>query len=184
MKADKDRVCPVEFASGLEGKIRRWLHNPTRILTPLIKEGLTVLDVGCGPGFFSIEIARMVGPRGRVIAADLQDGMLELVQNKIRGTELEHRLKLVRCGKDKINVTDRVDLIVAFYMVHEVPDKVGLFKQFRDVLKPQGKVFLVEPKLFHVSRKEFQSTLKIAEDCGFRWHEGPKIRFSWSAILT
>ncbi len=52
-----ERVCPVALSGSLDNSIRRWLQNPKKILSPYIKEGMTVLDVGCGPGFFSIEMA-------------------------------------------------------------------------------------------------------------------------------
>ena len=70
MDNDNNRVCPVELANSLDSKIRRWIQNPRRILAPYIKEGMTVLDVGCGPGFFSVEMAKMVGNKGKVIAAE------------------------------------------------------------------------------------------------------------------
>ena len=76
MTNEKNRVCPVTLAGGLDNTIRKWLQNPRKILGPYIKEGMIVLDVGCGPGFFSIELAQMVGNSGRVVAADLQEGML------------------------------------------------------------------------------------------------------------
>ena len=184
MNSDKNRVCPVERAHALDGKIRRWLHNPNRILSPFVKEGMKVLDVGCGPGLFSFELARLVGENGMVISADLQDGMLQKIRQKIQGTDLERRLTLVKCDENSINVTAKVDLILAFYMVHEVPDKNSLFRQFRSVLNNGGRLFLAEPRMFHVSRKEFQETLKIAEQAGFKIEPGPKIRLSWSAILV
>jgi predicted methyltransferase len=68
-------------------------------------------------------------------------------------------------------------------MVHEVPDKTRLFKEIFSILKPGGQFLLVEPKLFHVSRKEFEDTIKIAETAGFEHAEGSKVHFSWSAIL-
>ena len=78
------RICPVEYAGGLDNSFRRLLQNPGKILKPYIHEGMTVLDLGCGPGFFSIEIAKMLKDSGKVIAADLQEGMLERVRQKIR----------------------------------------------------------------------------------------------------
>lgn len=72
----KNRVCPVERAGSLDNIFRRWLQNPWKILRPYIKEGMTVLDFGCGPGYFTIAMAQMVGTSGWVIAVDLQEGML------------------------------------------------------------------------------------------------------------
>jgi ubiquinone/menaquinone biosynthesis C-methylase UbiE len=183
MDGERNRVCPVRLANSLNSKIRRWLQNPQKILGPYIKEGMTVVDIGCGPGFFSIEMAKMIGRNGKVISADLQEGMLQKLSNKTKGTELEERIKLVKCDKSKINISEKVDFILAFFMVHEVPDKNSFFKELKDILNEKGEFLLVEPKLFHVSRKEFELTTKLAEDNGFKIYQGPKLRFSWSAIL-
>jgi ubiquinone/menaquinone biosynthesis C-methylase UbiE len=183
MDTERNRVCPVELADSLDGKLRKWLQDPRRILSPYIKEGMTVLDVGCGPGFFSIELAKLVGRNGKVVSADLQAGMLEKLRNKIRGTELEERITLVKCTKDAINVSEKVDFGLAFYMVHEVPDKESFFHQLKSILKENGQILIVEPKLFHVSKKEFDSTTYIAESAGFTINPGPGLLLSWTAIL-
>ncbi|MCX6121516.1 MAG: class I SAM-dependent methyltransferase [Ignavibacteriales bacterium] len=183
MDSERNRVCPVELANSLDNKIRGWLQNPRKILAPYMKEGMTVLDIGCGPGFFSIEMAKMIGKSGKVISADLQDGMLQKLGNKIKGTELEERIKLVKCDKDKINISEKVDFILTFYMVHEVPDKNSFFKQLKNILNEKGQFLIVEPKLFHVSQKEFELTIKLAENNGFKIYQGPKLPLSWSALL-
>ena len=77
MNNTKNRVFPVERAESLDNIIRRWLQNPQKILRPYLKEGMTVLDIGCGPGFISIDMAQMVGESGQVISVDLQEGMLQ-----------------------------------------------------------------------------------------------------------
>jgi len=184
MDNERNRVCPVELASSLDSKLRRWLQNPHDILAPFVNEGMKVLDVGCGPGFFSIEMAQMVGASGQVISADLQEGMLQELARKVKGTALESRIKAVQCERGRINVSDQVDFILAFYMVHEVPDKKALFEQLRVLLKKGGQFLLVEPKLFHVSKAEFELTLKIAESAGFTVGDGPKLLLSWSAVLA
>jgi ubiquinone/menaquinone biosynthesis C-methylase UbiE len=183
MDSDRNRVCPVELANSLDSRIRRWLQDPGKILAPYVKEGMTVLDIGCGPGFFSVEMAQMVGKDGRVVSADLQEGMLRKLSEKVRGTELEGRIRLVQCDKNRINVSDRVDFILAFFVVHEVPDKNSFFRELRDILNGNGVFLLVEPRLFHVNRKEFEFTTRVAETNGFRVYQGPKLRFCWSAIL-
>jgi ubiquinone/menaquinone biosynthesis C-methylase UbiE len=183
MDSERNRVCPVRLANSLDNKLRRWLQNPQKIMAPYVREGMTVLDIGCGPGFFSVEIAKMVGRSGRVIAADLQSGMLEKLYNKIKGTELEGRITMVKCDKDKINVVDKVDLILAFFMVHEIPDKGPFFLELKNIMNEGGLFLLIEPKLFHVSEKAFRATTALAERVGFKINPGPKLPFSWSAVL-
>jgi ubiquinone/menaquinone biosynthesis C-methylase UbiE len=183
MDNERNRVCPVELANSLDNKIRKWLQNPQKILAPYVKEGMTVLDVGCGPGFFSVEMAKMVGRSGKVISADLQEGMLQKLRTKIKGTELEERITLIKCDKDKINISGKVDFILTFYMVHEVPEKNSFFKQLKNSLNENGQYLIVEPKLFHVSQKEFEATTMLAEKNGFKVYAGPKLPLSWSALL-
>ena len=178
----RSRVCPVTIAGCLDNRIRRWLQDPRKILGPYIKEGMTVLDVGCGPGFFSVELAKMVGKSGRVIASDLQQGMLQKLRKKIQGTELEERIILHQCEKNKIGYSGNVDFVLAFYMLHEIPDQEGFFNEIYSILKPNGQVFIVEPP-FHVSKNGFEETIRKARDAGFISIERPKIFFNKAVIL-
>ena len=182
MSNRKNRVCPVEKADSLDSRIRRLLQNPQKILRPYIEEGMTVLDVGCGPGFFSIDMAQMVGKTGRVIASDLQEGMLQKVRDKIKGTELEKRIKLHKCEENRIGVSDHVDFVLLFYMVHEVPNKEKFFCEIETILRPDGQVLIVEPP-FHVSKSAFEETIKKARDAGFTDVEGPNVLFSKTVLL-
>lgn len=183
MNNERNRVCPVELANSLDNKIRRWLQNPQKILSPYVKKGMKVLDVGCGPGFFSVELAKMVGSGGKVYSVDLQEGMLQKLRDKIYGTPLEKIIQLIKCGQDEITAPEKVDFILAFYMVHEVPNKDNLFATLKNILKESGEFLIVEPKLFHVSQKEFNSTISKAEAVGFKAAKGPKLLFSFSSIL-
>lgn len=176
------RVCPVEIAGSLDNRIRRWIQNPQKILSPYIEEGMIVLDIGCGPGFFSIDMAQMVGKSGRVIAADLQEGMLQKLRDKIQGTELEERVTLHKFEEKKIGVSEHVDFVLLFYMVHEVPNVEGFFSEIETILKPNGQVFMVEPP-FHVSKKAFENTIKKANDAGLAFVGRPKLFLNKAAIL-
>jgi len=176
------RVCPVENAGHLESRMRRWLQNPQKLIGPYLKEGMTVLDVGCGPGFFSIEMARMVGASGRVIAADLQDGMLQKLRDKIQGTELEARVVLHQCGKQSIGWTEPVDFVLAFYMLHELPDQDAFFREIEALLTPDGHVFIIEPP-FHVSKAAFAETLKKSQNAGLTPVAAPRVFLSKSTLL-
>ncbi len=60
-KEKRPYVCPAEFAGSLDNPLRRLIHNPRKILEPYIRKGMNVLDLGCGPGYFTGELARLVG---------------------------------------------------------------------------------------------------------------------------
>lgn len=176
------RVCPVELAGHLDSRFRRWVQNPYKILGPYLKEGMLVLDIGCGPGYFSTAMAQMVGPGGHVIAADLQKGMLAKLQQKIKGSDLEQRITLHQCRPDKIGVAEPVDFVLLFYVVHEVPQIEPLFSEIGAILKPNGRVFIAEPP-FHVSAKAYGRMIQTAADSGLTVVEKPKMWLSKAVIL-
>lgn len=178
----KHRICPVENAGSLDNKLRRWVQSPQKILQPYIEEGMTVLDIGCGPGFFSIDMAQLVGKSGRVIAADLQEGMLQKLRRKIQGTTIEERLTLHRCEENKMGVSENVDFVLIFYMFHEVPNQEHFLNEIATILKPNGQVLIVEPP-FHVSKTAFEKIIRKAFDAGFTLLERPKVFLSKAALF-
>ncbi len=182
MENDRKRVCPVERAGHLDNKIRRWLQDPRKILSPYIKSGMTVLDQGCGPGFFTIDLAQMVGPSGRVIASDLQAGMLEKLQGKIRGTEWESQIRLHQCRESHIGIAEKIDFVLCFYMVHEVPDQSAFFREMYSLLKPGGRVLIVEPP-FHVSKAAFERMITKARGENLIPADRPRVFLSKAVVL-
>lgn len=179
----KRLVCPVACAGSLDNRIRRWLQDPQKILAPYVKEGMKVLDLGCGPGFFTLAMARMVGETGKVFAADLQDEMLQKVKNRIQGTGFESRIILHRSESGSMGISERVDFVLLFYMVHEVSDKERLFNQIFSIVQPDGQVLMVEPPFFHVSRKTFKEEIAFAQEAGFTVAGRPNIFFSKSVVF-
>ena len=147
MLTRKNHICPVEGAGFLETRFRRWLQNPRKIVQPYIKNGMTVLDMGCGPGFFTLDIAQLVGTTGKVIAADLQEGMLQILQNNLQNSGLQSRVILHQCEKHQIGVTTKVDFVLLFFVAHEIPNHPALFKELHSILNPDGQILIVEPPL-------------------------------------
>jgi ubiquinone/menaquinone biosynthesis C-methylase UbiE len=181
MKREAHRLCPLEKAKKLDSGLRRWLHNPRKILGRYVRPGMTILDFGCGPGLFSIELARMTGEKGKVIAADLQEGMLEILKNKLTESN-KGIIKLHKCEENRIGVTERVDFVLAFYVVHEVPSQREFFKEIMTILRPGGAVLVIEPKS-RVTKSEFEEFRQAAISTGFECEKGPRVFMSRSMVL-
>ena len=177
------QICPTWGAVGLDNSFRRLFHNPQKILKPFIKEGMTVLDIGCGPGFFTIEIAKMLNSSGKVIAADLQNGMLNKIRKKIEGTNLAQTVELHKSDFESIGVTEKVDFVFVFWMFHEVRQQKKFIEELSFILKPNGLIFIVEPKI-HVSKKEFHVMVDLTKAFGFTIVETPKVFFSRTIIMS
>jgi ubiquinone/menaquinone biosynthesis C-methylase UbiE len=178
-----ERVCPLEHAGAFDAWYRRVLQNPRRILERFVRGGMTVMDVGCGPGFFTIPMARLVGPRGRVIAADVQPGMLALLAKKIRGSELEQRTSLFECRDGRMKSLTPLDFILAFYMVHETPDAAVFLQDAHAALKPGRQMLVAEPPL-HVTRRAFNHMVGLAKQIGFVAVDGPPIFLAQTVVLV
>ena len=108
--------------------------------------------------------------------------MLQKLRDKIQGTELEGRVTLHKCAENSTNMSEHVDFILLFYMVHEVPNVEGFFSELETILNPGGKVFMVEPP-FHVSKKAFENTIKKANDAGLSVVERPKLFLNKAVLL-
>lgn len=178
----KQHICPVERAGGLDSSFRSLLQNPDKILKPYTNTGDIAIDMGCGPGFFTVSMANLVGDSGKVIAVDLQKEMLNILHNKVANTIFEERIELHQCEEDKVGVTQKVDFILAFYMVHEVPDAEKLLKELKSILNPKGKILIAEPR-FHVTKTDFRRMLSIAEKLNFKIVDRPKVFFSRAVVL-
>jgi len=175
-------VCSSQHAWALDNWIRRLAHNPRKIVGGYIKEGQTVLDLGSGPGMFSIAMAEMVGEKGKVISVDIQEEMLQMLKRKSERAGFESRISVHKSQPDKIGVSEEVDFALAFYMVHEVPNREGFLREVTATLKPNGKLLIVEP-IFHVSKSSFEETAKTAKSAGLRVTSWPKIFFSRAVLL-
>jgi ubiquinone/menaquinone biosynthesis C-methylase UbiE len=165
----KGDVCSYSHAFFLDNALRRLIQNPEKIVGEYIKEGDTVVDLGCGPGYFSIDMAKMVGKTGRVISVDLQPEMLKIVEKKAKKQNLSRRITLYNCTQDKIGLNPEdvaADFVLAFYMVHETPDPDKFLQEVKTFLKKDGKCLIVEP-IFHVSKKHFQNLIQNIKDIGF-----------------
>jgi len=170
----------------LASPVRRWLQDPGGIVGPFVTEGMVVLEPGPGMGFFTLELARLVGPTGRVLAVDVQPRMLDVLRKRAAKAGFAERIDARLSKEDGLGVEDysgRVDFALAFAMVHEVPNPVALFQDIHGALKPGGKLLFCEPS-GHVRPKAFEASLEQAREAGFETEAGPRVgRFHTSVTL-
>lgn len=178
----QQRVCPWWLCFTFDNIFRKFLQNPERILKPYIMRGWTVLDVGPGMGYFTIPLAKLVGDTGKVIATDLQQKMLDGIYHRALRAGVQDRIKLHQSTPDSVGISESIDFCLAFWMVHEVPDRTRFLGEISSRLKLGGLLLLVEPKL-HVSKENFNKTLGIAKSTELSVADQPKIFLSYSALL-
>ena len=159
-------VCPWWCCFTFDNIFRKLIHNPYKILSPYIKEGDTILDVGPGMGYFTIPMAKMAGEKGRVIAADIQEKMLLALKKRAQQAGVGKRVIGHLSSKDSLCIKEQVNFILAFWMVHEVPDRQKFLNELFSVLKDNGTFLLVEPP-FHVTKASFAETVNLAVQSGF-----------------
>jgi len=176
-------VCPWWCCYTFDNLLRRLLHNPEAILGPYIHPGSAVIDVGAGTGYFSIPSARLVGPAGHVTAIDIQAKTLEALASRARRRGVSERIKLHLTNSDSLGNHAKADFVIAFWMVHEVPDQRAFLTELYGFLKPEGLFLLAEP-IFHVSEKSFLQTIHVAEEIGFTVKEMPKMGLSRSVLFA
>ena len=177
-------VCPWWSAwLTIDNPLRRLVHDPRKIVGPYVKPGMTALDVGCGSGWFSIPMARMAGQRGRVIAVDLQQQMLDMLRRRAQRAGVADRIRTHKCESGSLGLDARADFALAFAMVHEVPDTRRLLAEIHACLKPGGRFFVAEPRL-HVASRTFQKMLEIAAETGFRPLEEPQVARCRAVVLA
>jgi len=178
-------VCPVWIGYLLASPVRKFFCNPERILESHVREGMTVIDVGCAMGFFSLPLASMVGDAGRVVAIDVQEGMLSRLKKRAARAEVGGRLEARLCEGADLGLGDlerQVDFALAFAMVHEADDPEGLIRQIHAALKEGGRLLIAEPK-GHVSDGMFSDTLRWSSGAGFATVDRPPIGGSHSVLL-
>ena len=175
-------VCSHKIGFILDNWFRRVIQNPKKVVGEYIQKGDTVIDMGCGPGFFSIDMAKMVGEEARVIAVDLQEHMLSKVRKKARKHGTMGQMDFHQCESDIIGLNVKADFILAYYMIHETPDSGAFLTEMGTMLKEKGRLLVVEPK-FHVSQKKFETLLRKAEKSGLKALAFPKGKGGRSVLL-
>jgi len=179
-----ERVCPPWIGYLLASPLRKLVQDPARILSPYLRPGMTALDAGCAMGFFSLAMAEMVGPEGRVHSVDLQQKMIDSLRRRAQKAGLSERIEARVCGAVDLGIEDlagSVDLALAFAVLHEVPDASRFLQQIHAALRADGRLLVAEPA-GHVGSRAFQATIDTSERAGFVVRERPRVWHSHTAL--
>jgi ubiquinone/menaquinone biosynthesis C-methylase UbiE len=176
-------TCPWWLLFTFDNPLRKLVHNPKKMLAPYVRPSDTVLDVGCGMGYFTLGLAQLVGSDGKVIATDLQTQMLAGLRKRAERVGLVDHIQLHQSTPDQIGVNQPVDFALAFWMVHEVRQPEDFLLQIYEQLTPTGKFLLAEP-IIHVTGKAFARTVSLAKRIGFVEIERPGIFASRVAVFS
>jgi len=180
------RICPWWVGYLLASPVRHWLgQDPVEILSPYVREGMTVLEPGPGMGFFTIPLARIIGSTGRVIAVDVQPKMIQALKRRAAKENLSNHIDARVTSAETMGIADlaeKVDFTLAFAMVHEFPDAAHFFREVSHASKPRARELLAEPR-GHVNEKDFSEELAAAGAAGFSAVNQPVIPISITALL-
>ena len=138
---------PIAMKAELDSPKRRRALNPAKTLRSLgIMPRMVVADIGCGTGFFTIPLAAVVGPRGRVLAVDISREMIRDVGKRVEKAGLKN-IKTVLSRENKIPVTSkRIDYCLLSSVVHELENRILFFRELKRLVKDGGKVGIIEWK--------------------------------------
>jgi ubiquinone/menaquinone biosynthesis C-methylase UbiE len=146
---------------------------------------MTVLEPGPGMGFFTLELARLVRPDGRVIAVDVQPEMIAALRRRAQRASLIDRIESRVSSATTMALEPyegAVDFVLAFAVVHEMPSARTFFAEAARAMKPGASLLLAEPA-GHVSKDEFENELALAAEAGLVTVGRPGISRSQAAVL-
>ena len=176
------RVCPWWLAYFFDSPLRRLLHSAEKILGAYVSEGMTVLDFGCGFGHYSLGMARLTGSSGQVVAADVQQKMLDKTMARARKAGLEEIISPLLCDGQGIGAPQKLDFALASNSLHETPDPAALLTELFSTLKPGGRFLLMEPR-GHTKAEDFDAEIAYAKQAGFEEKNGPRVMRQMCALF-
>jgi len=176
-------VCPSWLCFTFDNPLRKISQDPGKIVSPYIRTGATLVDIGPGKGYFTIPMCQLVGGEGRVIAVDIQEQMLKSIQRRAAAAGVAGSLTTHLSMPNNFGLAVQADFVLAFWMVHEVPEPMQFFTNVKEIMKPEA-IFLVAEPLFHVTKGRFDKTLRTAQEVGFKIVARPAISFSHAAMLA
>jgi ubiquinone/menaquinone biosynthesis C-methylase UbiE len=183
-------VMGVEGAEWLTRPERIREEDPDRMLAALdIKKGSFVADVGAGVGYHVWRLAEIVGPTGKVIGQDIQEGMIRLMKKNIEDRKLKNVEIILGTPTDPKLPANSLDLVLMVDVYHEFSEPVTMMRQIQRALKADGRVVLVEFRkedpavpIQPLHKMSVQDVRAELEPLGFRFQRAIEF-LPWQHIL-
>lgn len=178
--------CPWYLGYFLINPLRRLVQSPVKLLQPYVKEGFRMLEPGPGMGYFTLELARLAGPTGKVHVVDIEPRMLSALGRRARSAGWENRIDLRLARENALGVGDlagEIDFVLAFAVVHELGDVAGFFTEAATAMKSGARLLFAEPT-GHVSEALFAQECAAAEAAGLVVVERPDIWRSHAVVFA
>jgi len=135
----------VDGAAWLERPEREAEEAPSKAIAALdLAPGAVVADVGAGSGYYTVRLAKVVGPKGRVVATDLQPGMLDLLRAKVAREGLANVEIVQGRADDPVLPAKTFDLVLMVDVYHELASPQAFVRKLKAALKPDGRLVLIE----------------------------------------
>jgi ubiquinone/menaquinone biosynthesis C-methylase UbiE len=109
-----------------------------------VKRGMNICDMGCGNGFYTLQLAKMVGDRGHLYAVDIQPEMLKLLNDRADKQGVTNFSPILGTFTNPRLPSGKIDLILLVDVYHEFSHPEQMLAAMRDSLSPEGLVALVE----------------------------------------
>ena len=135
--------CPTSWSWIVDNPLRRWDVRHALERAGLLA-GETVLELGPGPGAFTVDAAQRVGPEGRLIAVDIQPGMIAQVDARVKAAGVTNVETHVASAYELPLTDASVDRAYLITVLPEIPDPVRALHEIHRVLKPGGIVSMTE----------------------------------------
>jgi ubiquinone/menaquinone biosynthesis C-methylase UbiE len=136
---------PAFVVARLNNPIRRKLLSPERVIDCFaIREGMKILEVGPGSGFFTFELAKYVGLSGHVYAVDIEPKMIRLLEKRSKKEKIENITARVASAYEIPSPNNSVDLVFMGGVLGEIPDKQKALREMQRVLKKEGSLAVME----------------------------------------
>lgn len=160
--------CPVwlRWLVELDNPFTKTNRAATILSNLNLQTGMSVIDVGCGPGRLTIPIAKLIGKKGRVVAVDIQPGMLKIVRDKAAREGLGNIEYLqAGAGEGKI-VPGTFDRALLVTVLGEIPERRKALQEIFNSLKPGGMLSVTEI-IFDPHFQRYTTVKTLAQSCGF-----------------